>query len=142
TPGHGATFRIYLPCIAEGSAASAADAGIAAAERPRGHESILFVEDQEQVRELAVTVLLVFGGEARRPARPDDHRCRDAADERSGTGIAGEKQITQHPRFIHFGVFARYLWSGEPDRQGSSHACEALHPAQLLEKVRKALDTT
>jgi DNA-binding NtrC family response regulator len=57
TRGHGATFRIYLPCVAEGSAASAANAGIAAAERPRGHESILLVEDQEQVRELAVTVL-------------------------------------------------------------------------------------
>jgi len=124
TPGRGATFRIYLPCVAEESAASAADAGIAAAVRPRGHESILLVEDQEQVRELAVT-----GGCAAPGIRwitppmngasapmlvekregPLDLVINDVVMQlMSGPELASRvKRKSPTPSFIHFGVFTR-----------------------------------
>ncbi len=54
-PGRGTTFEIYLPAIP--APASVAVAGTAAASRPRGTETILLVEDEEGVRELARDIL-------------------------------------------------------------------------------------
>jgi len=58
-PGHGATFRIYLPRVA-------AEARVGGATRPRltlpsGSETILLTEDEERVRELALEVLRMNG---------------------------------------------------------------------------------
>ncbi len=53
-PGRGSTFRIVLPCVAEGERpASAAAAGSA----PRGEETVLLVEDEAAVRSLMADVL-------------------------------------------------------------------------------------
>jgi two-component system cell cycle sensor histidine kinase/response regulator CckA len=54
-PGHGTTFKIYLPQHAQ-QASIPAPASAAAAGR-RGSETVLLVEDEEQVRTLARTVL-------------------------------------------------------------------------------------
>jgi len=58
-PGRGTTFRIYLPRVAKG----AADAGLESQESapPRGTETILVVEDEERVRNVAVRVLRGLG---------------------------------------------------------------------------------
>jgi len=54
-PGHGATFKIYLPCMAETSL-SEKPAGEAAA-LERGVETVLLVEDEAGVRVLVREIL-------------------------------------------------------------------------------------
>jgi len=54
-PGHGATFRIYLPQTLSPVAAGA-EAAVPAGP-PRGSETVLVVEDQEAVRKFTVAVL-------------------------------------------------------------------------------------
>jgi PAS domain S-box-containing protein len=54
-PGHGTTFKIYLPRV-EG-AADALAPPVGTAEVPRGTETVLIVEDEEAVRALAKTAL-------------------------------------------------------------------------------------
>jgi len=54
-PGHGTTFKIYLPRV-EG-AADALTPPVGTAEVPRGTETVLIVEDEEAVRALAKTAL-------------------------------------------------------------------------------------
>ena len=54
-PGEGATFEIYLP-VSEGKSATAGEES-KAAEVPRGNETVLVVEDEAGVRELAAEFL-------------------------------------------------------------------------------------
>ena len=56
-PGRGSTFKIYFPCSDE----PVADAAPLPQIDLRGQETILVVEDQEEVRTLAVMVLSKFG---------------------------------------------------------------------------------
>jgi CheY-like chemotaxis protein len=58
-PGHGTTFRIYLPRIEE--AAEAVEPDEAPEPSPRGSETILLVEDEAGVRNLAKTILQTQG---------------------------------------------------------------------------------
>jgi len=67
-PGRGATFRIYLPQVEEIEAAGGTTAEPDA--RPRGSETVLLVEDEEGVRDLAREMLEILDYtvlEARRP---------------------------------------------------------------------------
>ncbi len=54
-PGHGATFKIYLPRIEEASATGQASA--VAAAPPEGSETVLLVEDEEMVRSFVRQIL-------------------------------------------------------------------------------------
>jgi PAS domain S-box-containing protein len=57
-PGHGATFRIYLPAVQE----APADFGGAEADTElRGKETLLVVEDQAEVRNFVATALRTYG---------------------------------------------------------------------------------
>src|SRR5262249_38034223 len=56
--GKGTTFKVYWPAV-EAPAEPVARAGVVPA--PRGTETVLLVEDEEAVRELAVTVLSRLG---------------------------------------------------------------------------------
>jgi len=56
-PGHGTTFKIYLPRVEEAAAVSQPQAALALG----GEETVLVVEDQAEVREYAVTVLKAYG---------------------------------------------------------------------------------
>jgi CheY-like chemotaxis protein len=58
-PGHGTTFKIYLPAVAEAVDREAEPS--AAADAPRGHETILVVEDQEMLREMILEALRAEG---------------------------------------------------------------------------------
>ncbi len=56
--GHGTIFKIYLPRLDE----TVADPGLAeAAGGLRGHETVLLVEDQVEVREYAIAALKAYG---------------------------------------------------------------------------------
>jgi CheY-like chemotaxis protein len=54
-PGKGSTFKVYLPRA--GGAPEPLTAPVAAAETPRGTETVLAVEDQTEVRRLTLAVL-------------------------------------------------------------------------------------
>lgn len=57
-PGQGATFKIYLPALAEATADPGMPAEVPA---QGGGETVLVVEDQAEVREYATTVLKAYG---------------------------------------------------------------------------------
>jgi PAS domain S-box-containing protein len=50
-PGHGSTFKIYVPRVSAGAAA--VESGAVAGEEPRGSETVLVVEDDAGVRRFA-----------------------------------------------------------------------------------------
>jgi CheY-like chemotaxis protein len=52
-PGHGTTFKIYLPQIAEEVGTGAQDGNSRSHSLPKGSEVVLLVEDEVGVRELA-----------------------------------------------------------------------------------------
>ena len=58
-PGRGTTFKIYLPRVEE--AVEALEPQPGAPERLQGSETVLLVEDEEMVRQLAATVLQANG---------------------------------------------------------------------------------
>jgi len=68
SPGAGASFRIYVP-LAEGDTIATA---ASAAPRPAGSETILLVEDEQQVRLLARQVLEAAGYRVIEAALPAD----------------------------------------------------------------------
>ncbi|MFL5462510.1 MAG: PAS domain S-box protein [Gemmatimonadaceae bacterium] len=76
-PGHGTTFKIYLPRVAAGASAVAPVAEVA--RENRGSETILLVEDEETVRNLATRIL-----------RKQGYTVLSARHGREAEGIAGE----------------------------------------------------
>jgi len=54
-PGHGTTFKIYLPLVDE--PLEKLEKKVVAEELPRGSETILVAEDEEEVRKLTVRIL-------------------------------------------------------------------------------------
>jgi PAS domain S-box-containing protein len=57
-PGRGATFGIYLPAVEEAPAEAAGPEGVTAL---RGHETVLVVEDHEDVRKYVAAALRAYG---------------------------------------------------------------------------------
>jgi two-component system, cell cycle sensor histidine kinase and response regulator CckA len=60
-PGHGATFKIYLPRIVDEAPSSASDLVRETRSLPRGSEMVLLVEDEKGVRELTREYLEMSG---------------------------------------------------------------------------------
>lgn len=58
-PGRGTTFKVYLPCVEE--SARPTPKVVARQEAPRGTETVLIVEDEQIVLELACEVLEMLG---------------------------------------------------------------------------------
>ncbi|HEX3147427.1 MAG TPA: PAS domain S-box protein [Gemmataceae bacterium] len=81
-PGRGATFKVYLPLLADD--ASVASAPIQRQETPRGTETILLAEDEAAIRDLASLALKSSG-----------YSLLDAADGEQALQIA-----TAHPTAI------------------------------------------
>jgi two-component system, cell cycle sensor histidine kinase and response regulator CckA len=60
-PNHGTTFEIYLPSVEEAATASTSTVAQKSSAIPRGNETILLVEDEEGIRELASEFLCAQG---------------------------------------------------------------------------------
>ncbi|MFL5623258.1 MAG: PAS domain S-box protein [Gemmatimonadaceae bacterium] len=82
-PGHGTTFKIYLPRVAAGASPVAPVAEVA--RENRGSETILLVEDEETVRNLATRIL-----------RKQGYTVLSARHGRQAEGIAGEYRHDIH----------------------------------------------
>jgi len=153
-PGRGTRFKVYLPRVDE--LAEAAPAGAAPAEAPRGHETILLVEDtatlQEVIRETleerGYTVLLASNGEealalARKREGPIDLLLTDVVMPKLGGGDLARLLMALRP-----GLHVLYM-SGYTNGAISQHGVLA-EGVMLLEKpftgdklaraVREALD--
>jgi PAS domain S-box-containing protein len=70
-PGHGTTFKIYLPAT-EAAVPAARDEGVAITEAPRGTESLLLLEDDALVRDLVTQVLRGLGYQVTVAALPSE----------------------------------------------------------------------
>jgi len=82
-PGHGTTFKIYLPRIADETDSAGRDRSVVAAALPRGSEVVLLVEDEAGVRELAREYLEMSGYTV--IVAPDGHTAIELAAMHSGT---------------------------------------------------------
>jgi two-component system, cell cycle sensor histidine kinase and response regulator CckA len=69
-PGHGTTFKIYIPAIQEPSAATKRRSGVLPPVKATG--TLLVVEDEEQVRNLIVRVLGTSGFKVLQAAGPEE----------------------------------------------------------------------
>jgi len=68
-PGVGTTFKVYFPCAPDGAAASRVSSRSGGA---RGNETILLVEDEENVREVANRILQQAGFHVLKASSPDE----------------------------------------------------------------------
>ena len=68
--GRGTTFKVYLPRVDEAAEPSGAQA--VPAQRPRGAETILLAEDDDDLRDLAREILHASGYTVLEAARPED----------------------------------------------------------------------
>ncbi|MBI3628628.1 MAG: response regulator [Candidatus Rokubacteria bacterium] len=66
-PGHGSTFKIFLPRVAEAAKSIAPRVATAL---PQGSETVLLVEDDEEVRDLVREMLVALGYSVLEAARP------------------------------------------------------------------------
>jgi PAS domain S-box-containing protein len=82
-PGHGTTFKIYLPRIEDETAAAGRDRSASSASLPRGSEVVLLVEDEAGVRELAREYLEMSGYTV--IVAPDGHTAVELAAMHAGT---------------------------------------------------------
>jgi CheY-like chemotaxis protein len=151
-PGHGATFRIYLPQVEETAEAGGTTTETGA--QLQGSETVLLVEDEQGVRELAHEILKTLGYTVLEAPRPEE----------------ALKIVAQHPGPIHLlltdvimpgmsgPALAGRLLSGRPGlkvlymsgytdlRHGLLAAGTALvqkpfTPNALARKVREVLDS-
>jgi signal transduction histidine kinase/CheY-like chemotaxis protein len=150
SPGKGTTFYIYLHRVDGGPAGAGIVSAPGFRQRSRGHESILLVEDQEQVRELAVTVLQHAG-----------YKVDNAADGESALMLVEKREapldllltdvvmpLMSGPELAtkvrHRSPSTRVLfisgYSPEYLNVEAPHLLKPFTPTQLLEQVRKALD--
>jgi CheY-like chemotaxis protein len=150
---HGTTFKIYLPRVDEDIAAPAAEPREA---WPTGSETILFVEDEDALRELGREILETHGYRviaapsgaealeaARRHAGPIHLLVTDVVMPGLGGGALSERLAELHPE-------TRVLFmSGYTDdavvRHGILHSAVAFvqkpfTPGALVRKVREILD--
>jgi two-component system, cell cycle sensor histidine kinase and response regulator CckA len=82
-PGHGTTFKVYLPRIEEEVASGARDRNAKPQALPRGSEVVLLVEDEAGVRDLAREYLEMSGYSV--IVAPDGHTAIELASMHEGT---------------------------------------------------------
>jgi CheY-like chemotaxis protein len=152
-PGQGSQFRIYLPRIE--ARVMPEQPHPAAAKDLHGHETVLLVEDQEEVRTYAATILRSFG-----------YQVLEAADGAGASGVAKEypgeihllltdvilpgmngKEVADHIRSLRpklrvvfmSGYTADMIASRGVLEQDVAYLPKPFNPGDLAAKVRQAL---
>ena len=82
-PGQGTTFKLYFPVACQSDTADAEEGAKSQAASPRGTETILLVEDNQEVRQFAAEVLSSLGYTVLLAI--DGHDARALADSHRGT---------------------------------------------------------
>jgi two-component system cell cycle sensor histidine kinase/response regulator CckA len=154
-PGHGTTFKVYLPRVEE-AAESLLAAKNDGADRTAGTETILLVEDEAQLRELTRTVLTARGYSVVEAANPEEAE-RLAAEYGSKIellltdvimpGISGrelaKRLAARNPamRVLYMsGYTYNVIAQGGTLERGVAFLQKPFTPGVLVEKVREVLD--
>jgi CheY-like chemotaxis protein len=154
-PGHGTTFKVYLPRVEE-AAESLLTAKNDGADRTAGTETILLVEDEAQLRELTRTVLTARGYSVVEAANPEEAE-RLAAEYGSKIqllltdvimpGISGrelaKRLAARNPamRVLYMsGYTYNVIAQGGTLERGVAFLQKPFTPGVLVEKVREVLD--
>ena len=152
-PGNGTTFTIRLPRI---EAPAAEDAQSAARPIARGTETILVVEDQDQLRKLAVRVLRKYGYEVLEAASPAEalscsNHCRGeihlvltdiVMPEMSGIDLAGQLLEMRPALKIAFmsGYSEKLTAESHRLEAADAYLAKPFSPDTLAATVRAVLD--
>jgi hypothetical protein len=151
-PGHGTTFRIYLPRLEE----ARVDEFVKPPEARGGHETVLLVEDEESVRRMVraalercgYEVLVAAGGPealevARGHERPIDLLITDMVMPRmSGRELAAQMAAARPGASVLYmsGYPGATLQAGEALSGGADFLQKPFAPIALTSKVREILD--
>ena len=153
-PGHGTTFKIYLPRVTE-AAAPAAPSPVQPVS-VRGSETVLLVEDDEMIRALVqkvlkangyATLVAESGPAALRLAGQHDGRIHLLMTDVVMPGMNG-REVAERVASAHAGIKVLYL-SGYTDdaivhhgvlEPGIAFLQKPFTPALLVRKVREVLD--
>jgi two-component system CheB/CheR fusion protein len=152
--GHGTTFQIFLPAVAEALEKGAGPAG-GLANAPKGTEVILMVEDEDSVRKLARMVLEASG-----------YAVLDARNGREGLALCeihpgpidllvtdvvmpelGGRELAQGALKLRPGIKVIFLSGHTQDvvlkegvKKGTAFLRKPFSPVELAQKVREVLD--
>jgi two-component system, cell cycle sensor histidine kinase and response regulator CckA len=154
-PGHGTTFKVYLPRVEEPAESLPASKN-GGAERTAGTEMILLVEDEAQLRELTRMVLTARGYSVVEAANPEEAE-RLAAEYGSKIqllltdvimpGISGrelaKRLAARNPamRVLYMsGYTYNVIAQGGTLERGVAFLQKPFTPGVLVEKVREVLD--
>ena len=154
-PGHGTTFKVYLPRVTEAAAPAAPSPAPPAS--VRGSETVLVVEDDEMIRKLVQKVLkangytvlvAASGGDAERVAAQHDGPIHLLMTDVVMPGLNG-REVAQRLAAQRAGIRVLYL-SGYTDDAIVHHGVldpgvaflqKPFTPAVLGRKVREVLDS-
>jgi PAS domain S-box-containing protein len=154
-PGHGTAFKVYLPRVEEETSALARRDE--ASSMPRGDETVLLVEDEPSVRDLAVHVLRRQGYNVLEA--PDGNRAFLLAQNHSGEKIhllvtdvvmpqMGGRELANRLKSIRSDIKVLFI-SGYTDNAIVHHGVldpgieflqKPFSPSALVQKVREVLD--
>ena len=153
-PGHGTTFKIYLPRVTEAAAPAAPSPVLPIS--VRGSETVLLVEDDEMIRALVqkvlkangyTTLVAESGPAALRLAGQHDGRIHLLMTDVVMPGMNG-REVAERLAPAHAGIEVLYL-SGYTDdaivhhgvlEPGIAFLQKPFTPAVLVRKVREVLD--
>jgi PAS domain S-box-containing protein len=153
--GKGTTFKVYLPRVKDAVQAHPSPATFASATR-KGHETILLVEDEPDVRELTQMVLSERGytvieaptpADAERVAGSNGTEIHLLLTDVVMPGISGgelAKRLTErfpNLRVLYMSGYTHNLFAQDGTlEEGISFLQKPFTPQVLVEKVREALD--
>jgi PAS domain S-box-containing protein len=154
--GKGTTFKVYLPRVTDAIPASAAPAVTASSATRKGHETILLVEDEPDLRELTEMVLSERGytvigapspAEAERLAGDNGAEIHLLLTDVVMPGISGRelaKRLTGRFPNLRVMYMSGYTYNviarDGTLEEGISFLQKPFTPQALTEKVREALD--